>query len=93
MLASSGYVSVVDSESCIGCGICSDFCQFAAIQVVDGVAIVNLEQCMGCGVCVSRCEQGAVSLRLEPAKGVPLDICEVKRQQPVAAGQFPDAEL
>ncbi len=93
MLASSGYVSVVDSEYCIGCGICSDFCQFAAIQVADGVATVNLEQCMGCGVCVSRCEQGAVSLRLEPAKGVPLDICDVKGQQPVAAGQSPDAEL
>ena len=93
MLASSGYVSVVAIECCIGCGICSNFCQFAAIQVVEGVATVNLEQCMGCGVCVSKCEHGAVSLRLEPAKGVPLDICEVKGQQPVAAGQSPDAEL
>jgi len=81
MLASSGYVSVVDSESCIGCGVCSDFCQFAAIQVIDGLATVNFEKCMGCGVCSSKCEQEAVSLRLEPAKGVPLDICNLLERQ------------
>lgn len=75
MLASSGYVSEVDHELCVGCGVCSGFCQFDAIQMQDGLATVDFEKCMGCGVCSSKCEQGAMQLRLEPAKGEPLDIC------------------
>ena len=79
MLASSGYVSEVDHELCIGCGMCAGFCQFTAIQVVDGLASVDFEKCMGCGVCAGKCEQGAVQLRREPAKGEPLDICALQR--------------
>jgi len=78
MLAPSGYVSKVDHDLCIGCGICSDFCQFEAIETVDDVAQVNFEKCMGCGVCSSKCEQGAISLKLEPDKGIPLDICDLQ---------------
>ncbi len=74
MLASSGYVSEVDQGLCIGCGICSSFCQFDAITMVDGQASVDFGKCMGCGVCASKCEQEAIKLRLEPAKGNPLDI-------------------
>ena len=75
MLASSGYASEVDRELCIGCGICSGFCQFDAIDMVDGKARVDFEKCMGCGVCASKCEQKAIRFRLEPSKGKPLDIC------------------
>jgi NAD-dependent dihydropyrimidine dehydrogenase PreA subunit len=78
MLASSGYVSEVDYELCIGCGICSGFCQFDAIKLQDDLATVDFEKCMGCGVCSSKCEQGAIQLRLEPAKGEPLDICSLQ---------------
>jgi Pyruvate/2-oxoacid:ferredoxin oxidoreductase delta subunit len=81
MLASSGYVSVVDQELCIGCGTCTGFCQFAAIQMADGLARVDFAECMGCGVCISKCEQGAISLRREPAKGEPLDICSLQTLQ------------
>ena len=80
MLASSGYVSEVDHELCIGCGMCAGFCQFTAIQVVDGLARVDFEKCMGCGVCAGKCEQGAVQLRREPAKGEPLDICVLQKR-------------
>jgi Pyruvate/2-oxoacid:ferredoxin oxidoreductase delta subunit len=81
MLASSGYVSEVDHDLCIGCSTCSGFCQFDAITMVDGLAHVNFEKCMGCGVCASKCEQGAILLRLEPAKGEPLDICTLQGRQ------------
>ena len=74
MLASSGYVSEVDHELCIGCGICSGFCQFNAIEIIDGLASVDFEKCMGCGVCAGKCEQDAIQFRLEPVKGKPLDI-------------------
>jgi Pyruvate/2-oxoacid:ferredoxin oxidoreductase delta subunit len=81
MLASSGYVSEVDQDICIGCGMCSGFCQFDAIYVIDGLANVNFEKCMGCGICASKCEQEAIRFRLEPAKGLPLDICTLQGQQ------------
>jgi Pyruvate/2-oxoacid:ferredoxin oxidoreductase delta subunit len=80
MLAPSGYVSEVDHDLCIGCGICSDFCQFDAIEIVDGLTQINFEKCMGCGVCCSKCDQEAISLRLEPDKGIPLDICDLQKE-------------
>jgi Pyruvate/2-oxoacid:ferredoxin oxidoreductase delta subunit len=81
MLASSGFVSEVDQELCIGCSMCLEFCQFDAIKMIGGQAHVDFEKCMGCGVCSSKCEQGAPQLRLEPSKGVPLDICTLQEKQ------------
>lgn len=78
MLASSGYVAEVDHELCLGCGVCSGFCQFEALTLQDGLATVDFEKCMGCGICANKCEQGAMQLRLEPAKGAPLDICALQ---------------
>jgi ferredoxin len=77
MLASSGYVARVDTGLCIGCGDCSDFCQFGALSVSDASAAVDPDACMGCGVCVSKCTQGALSLVRDPLKGEPLDIEEL----------------
>ena len=74
MLASSGYVSRVDADLCVGCGDCADFCQFGALSVEDGVAAVDGAACMGCGVCVSKCAQGALSLVRAPDRGEPLEI-------------------
>jgi heterodisulfide reductase subunit A-like polyferredoxin len=77
MLASSGYVSRVDGERCRGCGACAGFCQFAAITLQEGQAVVNLARCMGCGVCAAKCPYGAMTLQREPARGEPLEICEL----------------
>lgn len=77
MLASSGYVSTVDTDRCIGCGTCVDFCQFHAISTDNGHARVDLAVCMGCGVCVAGCPQQALSLVRDPAKGAPLEIREL----------------
>jgi ferredoxin len=74
MLASSGYVSRVAAELCIGCGICADFCQFGALSLDDGMAAVDTIACMGCGVCVSKCPEGAISLVRDPTRGEPLEI-------------------
>lgn len=75
MLASSGYISQVDEDLCIGCADCVDYCQFGALEVMDGLNQVNYEKCMGCGVCVDKCDQGALALVRDEAKGVPLEIC------------------
>jgi Pyruvate/2-oxoacid:ferredoxin oxidoreductase delta subunit len=77
MLASSGYISQVDEELCIGCSDCAAYCQFGALAVIEGVNHVNYDNCMGCGVCTSKCEQGALSLVLDERKGVPLQVCDL----------------
>ena len=74
MLASSGYICIVDDQTCIGCGTCQEICQFRAISVPDGTAVVDYEDCMGCGVCVQHCSQEALSLVRDEGKGIPLEI-------------------
>lgn len=74
MLASSGYVCVVDESLCTGCSNCNEYCQFGALEAADGINHVNYEKCMGCGVCVSKCEQGALALQRDEAKGIPLEV-------------------
>jgi Pyruvate/2-oxoacid:ferredoxin oxidoreductase delta subunit len=80
MLASSGYVSQVDEDLCIGCSDCVAYCQFNALEVADGVSRVIYEACMGCGVCTDKCGQGALSLVRDEAKGLPLEICSAMQE-------------
>jgi len=77
MLASSGFLAIVDEDLCIGCETCMDFCQFDALSLVDFVSTVDEDACMGCGVCVDHCDQEALSLVAAPKKGTPLEICEL----------------
>jgi Pyruvate/2-oxoacid:ferredoxin oxidoreductase delta subunit len=77
MLASSGYVSMVDEELCIGCGDCNDYCQFFALSVNNGYARIDQSICMGCGVCVTHCPQEALALIHDPTKGEPLEIMKL----------------
>lgn len=77
MLASSGYVSQVDAEECIGCGTCTEACQFNAICLDKETAAVDETSCMGCGLCVSKCPQEVLTLVRNPSKGEPLEIDEL----------------
>ena len=81
MLIASGYVAQVDPDRCRACGECGAFCQFDAIATVAGRTAVDLSACMGCGICLTKCEQGALSLRLDPGKGVPLHIQELMQME------------
>jgi ferredoxin len=74
MLASSGYVAEVDRNKCKGCAKCSKFCQFGAINVVDGLKTIDYAKCMGCGACLTKCSNGAISLVRDQRKGEPLEI-------------------
>jgi ferredoxin len=77
MLASSGYTAQVNNDLCVGCGDCTEFCQFGALSLQDEHNAVNLNKCMGCGVCVSHCEQEAIELVLAPEKGIPLEMKKI----------------
>jgi NAD-dependent dihydropyrimidine dehydrogenase PreA subunit len=81
MLASSGYVSHVDTALCTACGICVEACPFDALEMGDDFVLVSQEACMGCGVCVSSCEQGALSLLRDASKGEPLELFELLDSQ------------
>ncbi|MFZ5775851.1 MAG: FAD-binding protein [Thermodesulfobacteriota bacterium] len=54
----------IDSEACIGCGVCEATCTFGAIKVVDGCAVAG-DGCTLCGSCVDACEVGALSIERE----------------------------
>lgn len=57
-----GDKAVIDTEKCIGCGICRENCRFDAIEVRGNKCAVNEYSCEGCGVCEMVCTQGAVSI-------------------------------
>lgn len=80
-LLPSGYRAVINDD-CLGCGRCSKFCQFEAIELlsrsengrIKKAAVIDAEKCFGCGVCESKCETGNISLVLDETKGIPLNI-------------------
>ena len=52
----------VNSEKCVGCGICVKDCFLKCIEIVDGKAKINSATCMKCGHCIAVCPKGAVSI-------------------------------
>ncbi len=52
---------IVDTDKCIGCGICEANCAFGAITVEDGIAVVG-DNCTLCGSCVDDCEVEALHI-------------------------------
>jgi len=54
-------VPVVDVEKCIGCGKCSQLCQYSAIICLKDKAMVFSQMCHACGGCMLVCPTGAIS--------------------------------
>ena len=51
---------IVESEECLGCGICVASCQNGAIRVEDDEAVIDQEICVECGACLEVCPAGAI---------------------------------
>jgi len=52
----------VNSEKCVGCGICVKDCFLKCIEIVDEKAKINSATCMKCGHCIAVCPKAAVSI-------------------------------
>jgi len=62
-LVNSHYVSQIDPDKCVSCGICADErCQVKAIKEAKGSYEVMKDRCIGCGLCVTGCPSEAVTL-------------------------------
>ncbi len=67
-----GYVTVepivssVDTDTCIGCGICESLCPYSAIRIIRVGKRKKAEtisaSCKGCGICASRCPTMSISM-------------------------------
>lgn len=54
----------IDTEKCIGCGICEKFCPEKSLSVnpKSKKAEYNPEFCKGCGICAEQCPQKAIKM-------------------------------
>lgn len=53
----------LDSEACIGCGLCLMVCPHAVFTLQKGKAIItDLDGCMECGACSLNCPVKAISV-------------------------------
>ncbi len=57
----------IDSEKCIGCGMCQQSCFFGAIEMNGALPLVN-EQCVFCGACKKACPADAIELPEQAGK-------------------------
>jgi Na+-translocating ferredoxin:NAD+ oxidoreductase RNF subunit RnfB len=64
LINSTYYLSVIDPDSCSGCGICVERCPTDAIELNDdGTAERDEDTCFGCGICARFCPEEAISLK------------------------------
>lgn len=53
----------INTEKCIGCGLCKQICIRDNIDIVDGVATELETDCFDCGQCMALCPNDAIRLK------------------------------
>lgn len=53
----------LNSEICIGCGLCTQVCPHQILAIVDKkVQLTDIDLCMECGACQMNCPTGAITV-------------------------------
>lgn len=62
----TGYVPVLNTGSCMGCGKCERACQVEVIKMDESkgknVPVIDNNLCIGCGLCVRSCPNKSLSM-------------------------------
>jgi NAD-dependent dihydropyrimidine dehydrogenase PreA subunit len=68
-VARTNFTLHIDTQSCVGCGLCRKACNVLALEPVEEkngkkrkFMTVNSDNCLGCGACISSCPTGSLSL-------------------------------
>ncbi|NVM46427.1 MAG: 4Fe-4S binding protein [Candidatus Lokiarchaeota archaeon] len=72
----SNYYAQIETDSCVGCGVCVERCPMIAISLGNSTAVLDPDRCIGCGNCVVTCESEAISLRKKEKEHVPFKTME-----------------
>ncbi len=64
------HIVSMDSEKCIGCGLCVRRCHFHVFHQAEGKIQFDPETCEGCGLCVNTCPGHALSLKERKAEDI-----------------------
>jgi len=61
-------VPAIDSEQCVFCGRCEEYCAFNAISIIPNVKYAKVDSalCHSCGACLYACEEDAITEYPEP---------------------------
>ena len=89
----SAFQLSVNEDSCVGCELCIDRCQFKALSMADGICKVDLQRCFGCGICISSCADGALKLVPRPeeqVKSPPGSLAEWMMERAAVRGLDPE---
>jgi len=65
-LITSPFTAVLDTGSCIGCGVCVERCQMDALQMGEDHILLDEKKCIGCGLCVTTCPTDSLTLVRKP---------------------------
>ena len=65
---------------CLGCGDCTQACNFDAIHIVNGVAVVDRDACVGCGACAKACPKNVIQILTKDDRVAPR--CNSKDKAP-----------
>jgi nitroreductase/Pyruvate/2-oxoacid:ferredoxin oxidoreductase delta subunit len=60
-MSGDGNMMKVDTEKCIGCGLCVKDCFPKDIEMVDNKAKINNVTCFKCGHCIAICPKAAIT--------------------------------